>query len=264
MFEIGKRYTDGLGTQKDLAKAAQWYEASADLGYAPAQYIIGNFNEKGLGVEKNPEKAAEWYKKAAQGGNIIAMHNLAVLTATPNALSAEPDMNEAFKWFGKAADYGVRDSQVNAGIFHTKGFGTEVNLVEAYKWFAIAAKAGDKDAANKRDIIENAIQPDQLEIAKSLVEEWKPLEIVSAANEVTIDEAWGTAKAVAGAFKIDRETIAQTQRLLSKVGFNAGTPDGIMGQKTRDAIAAFQRKTGMPVNGRIDTELLKTLKAIAV
>jgi peptidoglycan hydrolase-like protein with peptidoglycan-binding domain len=37
-----------------------------------------------------------------------------------------------------------------------------------------------------------------------------------------------------------------------------------MGQKTRDAIAAFQRKTGMPVNGRIDTELLKTLKAIAV
>jgi localization factor PodJL len=264
LFEIGKRYTDGLGTQKDLAKAAQWYEASADLGYAPAQYIIGNFNEKGLGVEKNPEKAAEWYKKAAQGGNIIAMHNLAVLTATPNALSAEPDMNEAFKWFGKAADYGVRDSQVNAGIFHTKGFGTEVNLVEAYKWFAIAAKAGDKDAANKRDIIENAIQPDQLEIAKSLVEEWKPLEIVSAANEVTIDEAWGTAKAVAGAFKIDRETIAQTQRLLSKVGFNAGTPDGIMGQKTRDAIAAFQRKTGMPVNGRIDTELLKTLKAIAV
>jgi len=265
LFEIGKRYTDGLGTPKDLAKAAEWYEKAAELGFAPAQYIVGNFNEKGLGIEKNPAIAAKWYEKAAKGGNIIAMHNLAVLTATPNALSAQPDMQEAFKWFSKAADYGVRDSQVNAGIFHTKGFGTEVNLVEAYKWFSIAAKAGDKDAANKRDVITNAIQPDQLEIAKSLVEEWKPLEVVTAANEVQTNTAWGTPKAVANApFKVDRNTIAQTQSLLTKVGFNAGTPDGIMGQNTRNAISAFQRKVGLPVNGQIDGEFLKALKAIAV
>ena len=265
LFEVGKIYTDGAGVEKDLSKAAQWYESAADLGFAPAQYIIGNFNEKGLGVNKDAAIAAQWYEKAAKGGNIIAMHNLAVLNATPNALTEQPNMEEAFKWFSNAADYGVRDSQVNAGIFHTKGFGTEVNLVEAYKWFAIAAKAGDKDAGNKRDVIANAIQPDQLEIAKSLVKEWQPLDVVQAANEVPVNAAWKSAKAVAKApLKIDRNTIAQTQSLLTKVGFNAGVADGVMGQKTRNAIAAFQKKAGLPVNGRIDAEFLKALKAVAI
>ncbi len=266
LFEIGKRYTDGTGTEKNLKKAAEWYERAANMGFAPAQYIIGNFNEKGLGVDKDPAVAAQWYEQAARGGNIIAMHNLAVLTATPNALSAEPNMSEAFKWFSNAADYGVRDSQVNAGIFHTKGFGTEVNLVEAYKWFAIAAKAGDKDAGNKRDVIANAIQPDQLEVAKSLVNDWKPMEVVEAANEVPVTEAWKAPEATvaAPAIKIDRSVIAQTQILLSKVGFNAGVADGVMGQKTRNAVAAFQQKAGLPVNGQIDSEFLKALKAVAI
>ena len=265
LFEIGKQYTDGVAVEKDLAKAALWYERAADLGFAPAQYIIGNFNEKGLGIDQNPVVAAQWYEKAAKGGNIIAMHNLAVLTATPNALTEQPDMAAAFKWFSNAADYGVRDSQVNAGIFHTKGFGTEVNLIEAYKWFAIAAKAGDKDASNKRDVVANAIQPDQLEIAKSLVKEWKPLDVVQAANEVPVNEAWKSTQVLAKApIKIDRNVIAQTQSLLSKVGFNAGVADGVMGQNTRNAIAAFQKKAGLPVNGRIDAEFLKALKAVAI
>ena len=266
LFEIGKRYTDGVGYEKDLQKAAEWYERAANLGFAPAQYIIGNFNEKGLGVEQNPVVAAQWYEQAARGGNIIAMHNLAVLTATPNALTEQPNMNEAFKWFSNAADYGVRDSQVNAGIFHTKGLGTEVNLVEAYKWFAIAAKAGDKDAGTKRDVIANAIAPDQLEIAKTLVKDWKPLEVVKAANEVLVTEAWKAPVVAAAApeIKVDRSVIAQTQLLLSKVGFNAGVADGIMGQKTRNAIAAFQQKAGLPVNGQIDGEFLKALKAVAI
>lgn len=265
LFEVGKIYTDGAGVEKDLAKAAQWYENAADLGFAPAQYIIGNFNEKGLGVSQDLASAAQWYEKAARGGNIIAMHNLAVLTATPNALSEQPNMEEAFNWFSNAADYGVRDSQVNAGIFHTKGFGTEVNLVEAYKWFAIAAKAGDKDASNKRDVIANAIQPDQLEIAKSLVEEWQPLDVVQGANEVPVNEAWKSGQSTANAsLKIDRNTIAQTQSLLSKIGFNAGVADGVMGQKTRNAIAAFQKQAGLPVNGRIDAEFLRALKAVAI
>lgn len=261
LFEIGKRYTDGTGVEKDLAKAAEWYELAANKGFAPAQYIIGNFNEKGFGVDKNPAEAAKWYEEAAKGGNIIAMHNLAVLNATPNALSAEPDMNAAFRWFVNAADYGVRDSQVNAGIFYTKGFGTEVNLVEAYKWFAVAAKAGDKDAGNKRDVIANAMPPSELEIAKALVKDWQPLDVVKAANEVTVNDAWKSAVTPAASLKIDRNMIAQTQVLLKRAGFNAGVADGIMGQNTTNAILAFQQKVGLPANGKIDMPLLRALQS---
>lgn len=260
LFEIGKRYTDGDGTKKDLEKAAQWYERAADLGFAPAQYIVGNFNEKGLGIDKNPEKARDWYEQAAKGGNVIAMHNLAVLHATPNALAPEPNMAEAFKWFSKAADYGVRDSQVNAGIFYTKGFGTDVNLVEAYKWFSIAGEAGDKDASNKRGLIANAITPDDLEIAKALIKDWKPLEVVKASNEVSVKDEWKSQQPVAQNLKVNRNLIAQTQQVLARLGYSAGTPDGIMGQKTRNAISAFQKQAGLPVNGKIDINLIKALQ----
>ena len=77
---------------------------------------------------------------AAENGNVVAMHNLAVLHASPGKLSDQPDMAKAFKWFSQAAEHGVRDSQVNAGIFYTNGAGPDgVDLVEAYKWLRLSA-----------------------------------------------------------------------------------------------------------------------------
>ncbi len=42
LFEIGSRYAGGGGGKPDMSTAAQWYEKSAELGFAPAQYRIGN------------------------------------------------------------------------------------------------------------------------------------------------------------------------------------------------------------------------------
>ena len=64
-----------------MKKAAEWYEKSAELGFAPAQYRTGNLYEKGLGVARDVTKAKTWYQLAAAQGNASAMHNLAVLLA---------------------------------------------------------------------------------------------------------------------------------------------------------------------------------------
>jgi len=265
LFEVGKRYTDGSGVEKNLEQAATWYERSAESGFAPAQYIIGNFNEKGIGLERNPAKAATWYETAANNGNVIAMHNLAVLYATPGALSEQPDMATAFEWFKKAADHGVRDSQVNAGIFHTNGAANgETNLIEAYKWFAVAGNAGDKDALSKRDVIGNAMRPDQLEQAKSAAKDWKPAEINRDANEVQIPDAWKDAPNIATAAPvIDKSTVRLVQATLAKLGFDAGPADGVIGNKTRNAISAFQKRIGVPQNGKIDAQLVQVLKQVS-
>jgi len=77
------------------------------------------------------------------------MHNLAVLYA--EGVDGKPDYQTAAKWFRKAADCGVSDSQYNLGILYARGIGIEPNLAEAYKWFALAAREGDKEAAKKRD-----------------------------------------------------------------------------------------------------------------
>jgi localization factor PodJL len=261
--EVARRYTNGLGVEKNLETAAKWYSAAAEMGHAPSQYLIGNFSEKGLGTQRDLKAAANWYEKAADNGNIVAMHNLAVLHATPNAISEKPDMAKAYNWFAKAAEYGVRDSQVNLGIFHTKGIGTSIDLPEAYKWFTIAAVAGDKDADTKRKVISDALRPDQLADAKSRVENWKPAETIELANRVTPKSEW-IDQASSAPVALNKQTVAKTQALLGKLGYNAGPADGVIGKKTRQAIAEFQQRVGLSITGQISTELLRELEAVAI
>ena len=264
-FEIGRRYTDGIGVDRNLETAAKWYQKAANAGFAPAQYRVGNFYEKGHGVESNAATAARWYEIAANNGNIIAMHNLAVLHAE-GKVGGSPDMASAFKWFKKAAEFGVRDSQVNVGIFFTNGAGTEgQNLVEAYKWFAVAAKAGDSDAASKRDVIAQAMRPDQLEEARAVTELWKPATPDAEANNVKVPDNWkATGSATSAKLNSDRNAVTNAQAMLAQLGFDPGPADGLMGNKTKQAIIAFQQRTGMDVTGKVSPELLDALKAVSI
>ena len=264
LFEIGRRYTDGVGTDRDLAAAAKWYERAAALGFAPAQYRIGNFYEKGHGIAQDPAKAATWYELAANNGNVISMHNLAVLHAE-GKVTGSPDMTTAFGWFKKAAEHGVRDSQVNIGIFYAKGVDeVRQDLGEAYKWFAVAAKAGDTDAARKRDTIANAMKPEDLETARAEAELWKPVKPDEEANSVNVPDSWNAKGSTNSASYSDRKVVAQTQAMLAKLGFDPGPADGLMGRKTRNAIMAFQQRSGMPINGKISAELIDALKAVSI
>ncbi len=262
MFEIAKRYTNGAGTSKNMDEAALWYEKSASLGVVPAQYVIGNFYEKGIGVTADRTIARAWYEQAAIHGHVISMHNLGVMSASPNPETGEINFNEAIKWFRKAADYGVRDSQVNLGIFLAKGSGGEVDLIEAYKWFSLASQSGDSDATDKRDFVANALRPDQLIEAKSRVEAWVVKTPDPKVNDVSIPDSWKSNAAIA--VLDDRKSIAKTQSLLTKIGFNIGPADGVLGKKTRQAIVDFRTRAGLPVRDRVDTELLDALIAVAI
>ena len=50
------------------------------------------------------------------------------------------------------------------------------------------------------------------------------------------------------------------QAALNARGFNAGTVDGVYGQRTRQAIAAYQQARGVPVTGDIDPALVNALR----
>lgn len=47
-------------------------------------------------------------------------------------------------------------------------------------------------------------------------------------------------------------SLSRAQSILNRIGYDAGTADGQMGPKTRNAIRAFQADRGIPVNGRLD------------
>lgn len=57
--------------------------------------------------------------------------------------------------------------------------------------------------------------------------------------------------------------VAAVQEMLNNLGYDAGPNDGLMGPKTRGAIREFQTDAGLPVTGRIDSELLAQLQSNA-
>jgi localization factor PodJL len=258
LFEIGARYTEGRGVPNDFAEAAKWYRLSADKGFALAQYRLANFLEKGTGVAPNIGEAKRYYEMAANAGNASAMHNLAVIYASGK--DGAQDYAKAVEWFTKAAEHGVSDSQFNLAILSARGNGTAQDLVASYKWFAIAAKGGDTDAAQKRDEVANALKPEQLERARADVDAWKAKELNPDANSANTPDEWA-GKGLKTASVDMKKAIRNIQAILNKNGFDAGTPDGVMGAKTVAAIKAFQTSIGEQPTGQVTDKLVTELLA---
>lgn len=260
MFEIANRYADGRGVEADMAEAAAWYERSAELEFAPAQYRLGNLYEKGTGVDRDIAMAMEWYEKAAQQGNASAMHNLAVLYAMGGE-SGSADNDRAARWFLEAAELGVTDSQYNLGILAAKGAGMPQSLEESYKWFALVAETGDRDAAAKRDEIAKALRPEQLVKAKQAADLWKARPAIPEANVAEIPEEWTEGEPQTASVNVEN-AVRNIQAILNNNGYDAGPADGMMGERTKTAIRAFQADNGMEADGEVDDELVKALLAL--
>lgn len=63
---------EGRGVQRDYFRAFElWYRA-AKVGFAEAQFNLGQMYAQGIGVSRNYEKAVKWYRKAAQQGHLLA------------------------------------------------------------------------------------------------------------------------------------------------------------------------------------------------
>ena len=259
LFEIAARYTDGRGVAADRTEAAKWYKLAADRGLAPAQYRLANLYEKANGVERNLPEAKRYYTLAAEQGNAGAMHNLAVLLASDAA--GQPDFAAAAQWFIKASDLGVRDSQFNLAILYARGSGVKQDIEESYKWFAIAARDGDADAAQKRDEVAGALNPQQLQSAKAKVDAWKVKPLSEDANSVNLPEEWAGKEGVKTASVDMEKAIRNIQAILNKNGFDAGQPDGKLGKNTVTAIKDFQKSVGQTPDGRITNELVTALLA---
>lgn len=60
---------------------------------------------------------------------------------------------------------------------------------------------------------------------------------------------------------LSRAERRDVQRLLLERGYDIGEPDGIIGQRTREAIKSFQASAGLPVDGHAGSKVLNALKA---
>lgn len=80
MFELGKLYEKGIGTQQDFAKALELYRKSAELGFADAINDLGFLYYQGAsGLPRDQAKGVEYFLKAADLRHPQAMYNVAAL-----------------------------------------------------------------------------------------------------------------------------------------------------------------------------------------
>lgn len=95
----------GCGVKIDKAKAAEWYEKSAQHGFASAQNALGNCYYYGRGKPENKATAVKWYQKAAEQNDANAQYNLG-FCYEKGLGGLSRSKKEALKMYQKAAEQG--------------------------------------------------------------------------------------------------------------------------------------------------------------
>ena len=80
--QLGVIYFEGSSVKRDLNKAARLLDAAAKAGSATAQFYLGQMYERGEGMPQNLNLAMRWYKKAADNGHYLAVARLKTLEHT--------------------------------------------------------------------------------------------------------------------------------------------------------------------------------------
>jgi len=175
MTKVGTLYNLGLGVNRDIKQAAQWYERAAQLGFVTAQFDLANLYYDGHGFPHDLKQAARWYTAAAQGGHAKAQLYLAEMYE--NGDGVEKNQDTAVQWYQKAADQELPEAEYLLGkkLVYGDGVGKDPvkgpdlllkaadqqyakkNLIEAYVWASQAvmnAKVG-RDASRAQTLLED-------------------------------------------------------------------------------------------------------------
>lgn len=249
-FQMGLAKLDAGQTDEGAALVRQ----AASANQPAALYRLAKLYEAGEGVPRDDVMARQLIERAARGGNRIAMHDLA-LYYTEGRGGVDLSMTTAKSWFEQAAERGVVDSQFNLAILsESSEIGTTPNIEDALFWYSIAARQGDQFAVSRRDALRETLSAGQLSDIDQRIADFSPRPIEEEANGIFNDVPW-----VSTAQAPTRTQIREAQTLLANLGYSVGTPDGLMGSRTRTAITQFERANGLSETGEVSSQLINRL-----
>ena len=252
-FQLGLSYLEQARTDEGV----NLIRKSANQNQPAAQYRLAKLYEIGEGVSQDQDMARQLTERAATNGNRIAMHDLALYYAEGRG-GVDVDLPTAAKWFEKAAERGVVDSQFNLGVLHESGQGLPKNVTDAFVWYSIAAKQGDQFAKTRVEVLKPTLEQVDLITADERVRKFSPRKIDDAANGIFRNVAWGKKSDPEAAEKVSQ--IKQVQTMLTELGYDVGGADGAVGPKTRTAIITFERLNSLPETGRVNSALAERLE----
>ena len=226
-----------------------WFAAAApsataaDLNRGARAYAAGDF-----------AGAAEHWRILAEAGDMTAQFNLAVLH--DNAASGLFDSAEAARWYKRAAAQGLGAAQFNLAVAHQMGRGVPRDLAESLFWLRVASRADDAalagTASEAADKLAAVLTTDDRSETGRRADAWRatPEEMAATRTEpgerpyMTLSEA----------------DIMTIQRRLKTLGYDPGAIDGVAGDETQHAIAAYFKDRGSEWrHGPLSHDLLEIL-----
>jgi TPR repeat protein len=152
------------GFPKDPKKAIQYYETSATLGNARAQYELGSFYLLGEEVKEDRDKAVRLFRLAANQGNRPALVSLGNCYFFGDGINK--DYKEGIRLWRLAASeapfapqgtfpayepleekaFVVANAQSKLATCYERGLGVALDLAEALRLYRLAAMQGNRFA----------------------------------------------------------------------------------------------------------------------
>lgn len=128
---------------RDEQKSFYWAEKAATTANIPALEVLGYMHEWGIGTEKNLTKAYEYYKKAADFNLPAGLHNIARAYEFGRA-GISKNEKEAAKIYQQLVEIGFRDAYAKLGNMYQNGLGgLPKDLLKAADLFKQGVKYGD-------------------------------------------------------------------------------------------------------------------------
>ena len=139
--------SDFRNVNKSVREAAVLQlEEEAEEGSAEAQFALGNYYfviEKENSKEANNKIALKWYEKAAESKLVESEYNVACFYM--NGLGTDKNEEKAFEWYEKAAEQGHVESLLCVALCYEHGMGTNKDEEKA---FNILKSLEDKNNLN--------------------------------------------------------------------------------------------------------------------
>jgi TPR repeat protein len=144
-FILGVMHYHGMGTPQSYTEAYKWISKSVksdtrEKGNADAEAYMGSMYYNGHGCTANKLEAMQWFRMSASKGNHYSEHSLGVFYQNDGMVE------EAFKWYERAAKSGISPAMLELGKMYYEGTGVAKDLSLSAYWIEKAYNAKESGA----------------------------------------------------------------------------------------------------------------------
>jgi len=150
----------------DYETAAREFLPLAEDGDHRAMYALGSMYAAGHGVPMDLQEALKWFRKAATYGRPDAQYKIGVMY--DRGLGLKQNYRKALHWYGKAAKNGFGLAQYKIGQMYVAGHGVKQNFIKAYAWLKSAISQGVEDKDGTLAALTAELSSTQLSEANAL------------------------------------------------------------------------------------------------